>query len=209
MYCDYMNRNIKSQVKKDKITNGYMPNNSLVKFLEEKLRFEKERNSKLPGEKLSKNDQKKGQELKRMKNYILNKHVFQSMANLVTFFEYVSKNPELQQVFDDDIYELLLGGKENGSHDVVIYRRFLESTIKWDWKSDPSNFRLTLLYTLQNVIFQNFPFIMNDVLMGETYSSELGNAVRQDLSRAYLWTKMLASKTRYEKSDDFHRPVLF
>jgi hypothetical protein len=204
-----MNSNRESTESEGKTSNGYIPNKSLVKFLEEKLHYEKQRKLKLAGERLSRNEEKKGQELKRMKNYILNKHIFQSMANLVTFFEYISKNQELQKVFDDDIYELLLGGNVNSSDNLVVYRRLVESTIRWDWKNNPHNFRLTLLYTLQNIIFQNFPFIINSVMMEETYSSEMGNVVRQDLSRAYLWAKILASKVEYQEAYKFRRPVSF
>lgn len=44
--------------------------------------------------------------LDRKKVYILNKHIFPSMANLILFFEYLAKDSGLKEMFEDDVKEL-------------------------------------------------------------------------------------------------------
>lgn len=199
----------KTPLTKEDETEGYIPNKSLVKFLEDMIHFQKKkRELKHAGEGFSVDEQKRVRELKRMKNYYLNKHIFPSMANLVVFFEYISNSPDLQKVFDDDIYELLFRGNENGSNSLAVYHRFVESTIKWDVKHNPKSFRLELVHSLQNIIFQNLPLILGDIMAEEKYSTEMGNIIRQDLSRANLWAKITAGRAEYQ-SYDHKRPVRF
>jgi len=52
-------------------------------------------------------DMKRKRYLDKEKVLLLNKHIFPAMANLLFFFYYVSRYPELREVFDDDIEELL------------------------------------------------------------------------------------------------------
>jgi hypothetical protein len=51
-------------------------------------------------------DTKHKRYLDKEKVLILDKHIFPAMANLQFFFYYVSRYPELREVFDDDIKEL-------------------------------------------------------------------------------------------------------
>src|SRR5688500_13856501 len=80
----------------------YMPSDTLVKFLNETLQIEKEKeNLQNAGKPIPEILQHRMTKNRRMKVHVLDKLVFPSMANIVTLFEHVSKNSELQKVFDD------------------------------------------------------------------------------------------------------------
>lgn len=89
---------------------GYKPHEGLVdhlfKRLQNEQRYQKFKNA---GGDWSDEYQRERKELLRMKVYVLDKYIFQSMANIVTFLEYCYMYPTLQQVFEEDIEELLLG----------------------------------------------------------------------------------------------------
>ena len=85
-------------------TNCYTPSETLQNYLNERLQLE--RIEADVGDAAGTNLTKKIREMSRMKVHVLNKIVFPSMANIVYFLETVSKNPELQKVFDNDLKEL-------------------------------------------------------------------------------------------------------
>lgn len=86
----------------------YTPNASLVKYFFERLQLETERQYlTLDGKELPQEKKKALHNSERMKNYILNKIVFPSMANLLFFFESVSRDDNLHELFKDDLVELL------------------------------------------------------------------------------------------------------
>jgi hypothetical protein len=58
------------------------------------------------GKELSNDDKKKFGKSDRMKVYIRDKIIFPSMANLIYFLETISVNPELKELFDDDLKDL-------------------------------------------------------------------------------------------------------
>jgi hypothetical protein len=161
--------------------------------------------------------------LQRMKSHWLNKCVFPSMANLTVFLEYIAKSDELQKVFDDDLKELFLGRyikpddddetkkskrKESSDEksDLIIFQRFIQSAITWNWKKKEKNndFRLALIYCLEHMLFQYLTSI-GLYLLDPTIANSV---VSQDLSRVLMWTKLLARNVEvYHK--DFSRPALF
>jgi hypothetical protein len=92
-------------------SSAYKPNSTLTRYLEEKLQLSKlEHKNKVAGEPLSVEDQKRKELNQRMRVHVLNRHVFESMANLVYFFEFVGLNSLLDE-FEDEIRELLWGNK--------------------------------------------------------------------------------------------------
>src|SRR5215204_4551660 len=98
----------KESKEKSKETSAYTPSPTLVRYMAERLQLLKlERELKEKGQELSKDDKERKKLNTRMKVHILDKHIFESMANLIFFFENIAKNDELRRVFDDDIFELL------------------------------------------------------------------------------------------------------
>ncbi|HEX5187319.1 MAG TPA: hypothetical protein VFV86_10560 [Nitrososphaeraceae archaeon] len=103
--------------------------------------------------------------LQRRKVDVLNKHIFRSMANLILFFEYIAKYPELRELFDDDVKELFgyirnppdLKKGESSKYNAeysqrnAIMHRFLDSLLHWDLEQDPNNFRLELLQEIYSI----------------------------------------------------------
>ena len=68
---------------------------------------------------------------------VLNHHVFESMANLIYFFEFVSlHHPELQEDYKDELEELLTGRNKNDKSKTPAFSRLVNGAISWDYKKD-------------------------------------------------------------------------
>jgi mannose/cellobiose epimerase-like protein (N-acyl-D-glucosamine 2-epimerase family) len=202
----------------DNASGSYIPNRKLIEFM--RLRLQREKNKRDPettAKAFSDKDKRKIRNLDRMKVYTLNKHIFQAMANLTFFFESIAESPELQEVFEDDIKELLFWRKkkidkvqsENKKPLTIdqtqaVFTRLLDAMLIWNERKDPNNFRLALIYILQNIIFQK----INNLALTEFGDTIANNIVQADMGRAWAWTKLYAR--RVEKDDEeSNRPVLF
>ena len=92
----------------------------------------------MPGNKLSKNDMLEKNANDKNKVKILNKHIFQSMANLIYFFEFINGHPELEGVFDHDVEDLFgLRGSHVKRHKIddgkyLVFLRFLDAILSYD-----------------------------------------------------------------------------
>jgi hypothetical protein len=185
----------------------YIHSDSLKQYLEKKLQFEKKRNEIVMGGKrdLSEKEEKEGRGLDRMKVHILNKTIFPSMANLTVFLEYIAKNEELQTVFADDLKELFFG-KANQKDAIIVFQRFIQAAITWNWKKkeNTNDFRLALISCLEYILFQYLTSI-GLYLLDPTI---VNSVVAQDLSRVLMWTKLLARNVDINDRD-VSRPVLF
>jgi hypothetical protein len=200
---------VKNTPKNDEIEKQcYKPSDSLVRFLENKLQYEKKRKEIVMGGKrdLSKEEEQEGRNLDRMKVHVLDKYIFPSMANLTVFLEYIAKNEELQTVFEDDLKELFFGKPDEKSDAIIVFQRFIESSITWNWKKreNANDFRLTLIYCLEHILFQYLTSI-GLYLLDPTI---VNSVVSQDLSRVLMWTKLLARNVDIDIRDA-SRPVLF
>jgi hypothetical protein len=197
---------------------SYIPNRFLIEFMRLRLQREKDkRDPETTAEAFSDKDKRKIRNLDRMKVYILNKHIFQAMANLTFFFESIAESPELQEVFEDDIKELLFWRKkkidkvqsENKKPLAIdqtqaVFTRLIDAMLIWNERKDPNNFRLGLIYILQNIIFQK----INNLALTEFGDTIANNIVQADMGRVWAWTKLYAG--RVEKDDEeSNRPVLF
>jgi hypothetical protein len=82
-----------------------------------------------------------------------------------SFLKAYQKNPQLEQVFEDDIKELfgLRGRPFNEEHDKYnpyVFSRLIESALTWNEKNDGNkaeskNFKLILIHILQHNISKN------------------------------------------------------
>jgi hypothetical protein len=202
----------------DIVSRSYIPNRFLIEFMRLRLQREKDkRDPETTAEAFSDKDKRKIRNLDRMKVYILNKHIFQAMANLTFFFESIAESPELQEVFEDDIKELLFWRKkkidkvqsENKKPLAIdqtqaVFTRLIDAMLIWNERKDPNNFRLGLIYILQNIIFQK----INNLALTEFGDTIANNIVQADMGRVWAWTKLYAG--RVEKDDEeSNRPVLF
>lgn len=98
----------------------YNPEQGLTDLLWKRLQFERMALEKTrAGETLSVDEVKERRRLATEKVRVLD-IIFQSMANLLFFFEWVAGHKELQELFDDDIIDLLglkLERQESGQFD--------------------------------------------------------------------------------------------
>lgn len=186
----------------------YKPSDTLVSYLEERLQYEKKRKQIVMGGKrdLSEQEEQEGRNLDRRKVYVLNKYIFPSMANLTVFLEYIAKSEDLQTLFEHDLKELFFGKPDENSDSIIVFQRFIQSAITWNWKKNgnANDFRLALIYCLEHILFQYLTSI-GLYLLDPTIANSV---VSQDLSRVLMWTKLLARNVDADIGDA-SRPVLF
>jgi hypothetical protein len=98
-----------SEGKTDYMVNGYLPHDAVINYMRDRLHFEKTRNKlKLKGQDLAGDNSYRN--LKKRKTDVLD-IMFKSMADIL-FFKSIAKHQELQDIFEDDIMDLL-GIKRN------------------------------------------------------------------------------------------------
>jgi hypothetical protein len=130
--------------------------------------------------------------LRRMKNYYLNEHLFPSMANIVFFFEAISTYPELQDEFEQDIKDLLgirrIGPRANNY--AYVFRNLIHSIIYTKKGYKNNNFRLRLILELQRIVRQR----MLNLTLGTFDNDNVARHVNEDIDRAEAWTELVAAK---------------
>jgi hypothetical protein len=193
---------------------SYKPSSTLTDFMEEKLRlFKLEKKLRENGRDLSEREKKNKRANDRMKVYVLNRHVFESMANVTYFLESAARlefelgEKEADPVFEDEIRELLFGVKDNrfDRYQPVLYR-FLHAALSWSFEKDPTNFRLELIHTLQQIVYSN----LSKIAIKELSDDMVNNVISPDIGRVYVWTKLYASRVeKRDKNELVHRPVHF
>lgn len=189
---------------------SYKPSPAITEYMQRKLRFiEKERKSIVAGKDLSEDDKRERKNLDRSKVYILNNIIFPGMANLIVFLEYIAKNEELQQVFDDDLEALFFGLPESHPEGKnPVFGRLIHAAIKWNFqkKGNTNNFRLALINIMQMLIFNYIPSI-GLYKMDSTVSNTI---LGPDFGRAYAWTRLFAASVKLKESMEMtKRKVLF
>jgi hypothetical protein len=212
----------------------YKPSEELVKHLTKRLQIEKKHDEiKHAGGKLSLEDERERDNLISEKVRILDKYVFRSMANIVTFFE-MCMDPLARKIFEDDIQELLLGAnksnkeilqcKRKNSRDLPlllmplryepIFHRLTNAILSLssptESLTEQTDFRLILLDILQWEIYQIFSSASTYMLRDSTI---VNNVVEPDIGRAAAWTRYLSTGAyahrRETELGPEGRPVLF
>jgi hypothetical protein len=212
-----------SQIKKNnkkEEKKGYAPKDTVVSYFEDRLVFlEEERKiqeKRFAGIELTKKENEelrvKRNRMKQRKLTVLDDHIFPSMANLVVFFEYLSENQELREIFEDDVKELLVFKGQDAKYEDNIITRLLQSVLKWDSNKDPNNFRLELISSIQNVLFHK---IISLSLMDNKLGDSMTNGiVGPDVGRALLWARNFSSRYGYsskkdDQTEEPRRPIKF
>ncbi|CAN5536001.1 hypothetical protein BH18THE2_BH18THE2_37410 [soil metagenome] len=195
-------------------TQSYKASSTLTNYMEEKLRlFKLEKELRENGLDLSEREKKKKRANDRMKVHVLNKHVFESMANLTYFFETAARlefelgEKEADPLFEDEIRELLFGVKDNrfDKYPHVLYR-FLRAALSWSFEKDRSNFRLELIHTLQQIVYDH----LSNIAIKEFSDDMVNYVISPDVGRVFVWTKLYAGRVEKRNKDELvHRPVHF
>jgi hypothetical protein len=190
---------------------GYVPDELVVNYMLQKLHFEKRRNNeRLRGRELV--EDAKYSSLKKRKTDVLDR-IFKSMANLIFFFQCISNYSELSDVFDDDIKDLLGIRRKDPQRQVLgfVFLDLLRSILKVEKEptkqQSEKDFRLHLSHLLQIVISDKVSSSIVD-----TFTN--GHArviVKDDFTRAWAWTRMIADKVDLDMEEDLspHRTFDF
>ena len=198
----------------------------------------KERQEKiLRGKKLSQEEEKEEKEefqtrrkLDKRKSDMLTQHVFPSMANLVTFFQFAS-HPLLKAEFDRDLQALLFGVQKSTEnileedkeasgakylslysliHDRNVFARLITGILALSTETEITDFRYILCDILQremwDLIRRVFPIKFKDTDL-------FHKVIMPDMARASAWISFLSvdaqaasAKTKFNPGS---RPVLF
>jgi hypothetical protein len=143
------------------------------------------------------------EKLKKHKRYldkekvkILNNYIFPSMANVVFFFKSIVSYPELREVFEDDIKDLLGVRRLNpqSNNYGFVFFNLLHSIllvgegIYIDKREHRKDFRLRLNQLLQELVWAKF-----EVSLAKVFRNERAQrVVAGDFYRVWGWTRMLA-----------------
>ena len=211
----------KHSKKNSKVDEHYKPSPKLNKYLEEKLHlYTEERKLKTQGKNLSQDEERQKSRNERSRVNILRTHVFQAMADLIVFFEFVTlHHPELQEEFETELEELLMGWNKNDkrfqyTNRAPAFARFVWSATHWDYDKDRSNFRLSLLFQMQKrITLRISDFAKEDFDKGAGEFGISENIVKPDMERAFAWAGLYARNTLKSETqkewEDARRPVLF
>lgn len=101
------------------------PSKILSDYMNETLRVGHLRDKKKEGGKITVTDEREIRMNDDRKVYVLNNHLFRSMANLIYFFEFLDRNPELIDKFLDDIEDLLGYHQGLDEYRNMKYRNFI------------------------------------------------------------------------------------
>jgi hypothetical protein len=150
--------------------------------------------------------------LRQDKKRLLDNVIFPSMANLIVFFENLSENQELRELFEDDVKELLGFKGQDAKYEDNIITRLIQSILKWNTNNDPNNFRLELISSIQNILVNK---IRSLSLMDNNLGDSMTNGiVSPDVGRALLWARNFSARYVYsskkdDQSKEPKRPIKF
>ena len=208
-----------NSITNDTSIGSYVYSHTIEDLLKDQLRYfidkKKIDECRDVGEDVSKermNHNKTKRLLQRRKVDVLDKHIFRSMANLVIFFKYLEDHPELREIYEEDVKELLGFIGKNAKYEDNIITRLLQSILKWDSNNDPNNFRLELISSIQNVLFNKIIFLsLMDNKLGDSMTNGI---IGPDIGRAVLWARNFSSRYVYsskkdDQTEEPKRPIKF
>ncbi|MDE1726265.1 MAG: hypothetical protein KGH89_03260 [Thaumarchaeota archaeon] len=204
---------------------SYIPNDTLVNFVQEWLQLHREKeNLTKAGKELSTDEKKKIRELDRMKVYVLDTVIFPAMADLTYFFESIAVSEKLAETFEDEVAELLDPRKaaeaakfsgNNMRFNSTQFRKNNLARLVMSMVSIPNgkirggkpttDFRVGIMYQMLNVVGD-----MMDHLISSQYSfgNQIWKSAYEDYSRLMGWLSLLAGLTE-EQPKEYDRQIGF
>ena len=122
--------------------------------------------------------------------------IFESMANLIYFFEFLNNHPDLIDKFGEDIHELF--GLQ--AHEYHIFPRFLRAILGYHLENDTGsgerfNFRRRLLQNIQHCVTEvALPYVMSLPYKDGRFR----RMIIDDLRRAEAWINFFDRPTARE-----------
>jgi hypothetical protein len=172
----------------------YTPHKDFVDLLRRELRRRKEIEAGLEMSEAGES-KRRNKEIDRLKVYYLDKHIFPAMANLIFLFEAVALHPELEKLYENEIKDLLGLRHDKSQQYGFTFRKMLHSILligneesRTKQHNKRGDFRLSLNYILQGIVLDKVRMHLPDIFKPK----EAQIAVKDDLHRAWGWTRMLA-----------------
>jgi hypothetical protein len=188
-----------------KSSKDFKPDKAIVGYMKEKLQIDQKKSESVKrGEELSEKDERRERNLRTDKTRMLDKIIFPSMANLTYFLDSISKHPNLQSIFEDDLKDLF-GIKRNNpdaQNRGFMFGKLMTGIMSWDPLAidpkvkDKRNFRLILLRILQRAIFD-----LTMQLAIEEFPTGTAKIISEDIARAVAWIDFYASRVEEEDKD--------
>lgn len=180
------------------------PSAKLKEYLDETLELEElKKLNKIDGTAIGNHNKLKIRNNDERKVRSLDNHIFESMANLIYFFEFVNLHPELINKFGEDIEDLLGlkgGGPKNPKGEG--FPRFIDTILasgSIGYDDMRFNYRRRLLKVMQFLINQKAGFIVKTSKDPRGYDdARFHDMIFQDLQRATVWTSYLDRLTGNE-----------
>jgi hypothetical protein len=175
----------------------------LKKFLNETLETQDFRKKKKENKKISKIEATKIKNNDDKKVGILDKHIFGSMANLIYFFKFMLRHPELIDRFGEDIEELL-GLKEDtiseSKFQVLGFSALVNLILNYPSQNPDESlndnrfsFKRHLLPILQDSIYHH----IIDIFRHRQHDMIFRMMVDNDFQRAKTWTEYIDEKPKH------------
>lgn len=144
--------------------------------------------------------------LDKEKVAVLDKYIFPSMANLRFFFKSIAAYPQLREVFEDDIKDLLGIRRNNPQPDnygFIIFNLLHSILLTGEGvcnekRRHNKDFRLRLNQLLQETVRAKVDASLTDVFNNESAQ----RTVADDFNRVWGWTRMLAQSIDQSVEDN-------
>jgi len=192
-----------------------MPWEALKNYFQERLQLLKIQKKREEGIDFTDKEQKRFNASARMKVHILKKIIFPAMTNLIYFFERMYENPELRELFEDDLIDLLDSSGQipiqARKHPQIsgisiretMFTRLVMSSILLNTKDsialkDTTNFRRKLAQDIQSIIYAKMKEIL-DSDYGRWTSNQLKKSVSEDIARALNWVLFTTKEVEYKE----------
>lgn len=223
-----MDKDTKNTHKAENIIPKYIhPEDKLVDWFSERHSLEEKRGKfesrKKAGEKLPSSLYKAIKSSSARKTEILDSIVFQSMANLLYFFDQIDNYPQLSGLFEKDIIELLdpryvqedinhfnktkitsayVFSINNFARLILTALKIPETKMKGD--GPITDFRIALLYQLQSVARE----LVLDILIRDYGSSSvITMKAEEDFSNSLKWLTFIATAAAQEMDREHNREI--
>lgn len=219
-----MKKGIIKGVQKIGNVKSYIPDETLVTFLQDWLQIhQKKEKLTLDGKALSAEDQTLIRNLDKKKVDYLDNLIFPAFANLTYFFEAMASSTRLSNAFEDELEEILdprkskdasrFGGggmryssmsfRENNL--VRLLNGMLEIPIDNNSRGEPtSDFRIGLMYQVLNIIGDKM-----DTLFDHEYSgNQVWKSFWEDYQRMLGWVALL-TRSVDETPNEYDRKLGF
>lgn len=136
---------------------------------------------------------------------LLNNYIFQSMAYLTYFFKYVSTYKTLNEIFENDIKDLLGMRVNDPEYDeyAFIFADLVSSILSTEFHK--KGVRLGLIHILQEIIKENVEEYVDSTQKNEN----IKNIILGDFDRVSAWTAIFSENMDQAAEARSHRTVNF